>query len=840
MAWAASALSQPTFRCDNTLYQTIEVGGAMWLYEVETDPVALRPLANLTAKGASTRINSLALNPVDGFMYFLDVYPPYNLYRLDAAYALTNLGPVSGPAGFEYPNAGAITLDGRYIVKSVTSNRYFEVDLAARTASLLCDFSAEPSFGYLGDFAINPVDGRFYNFGGNANEMIVFDPGTCAFERRAFSGVGADGIGAVWVDAAGMGYGYANATGQLLSLDLERNEARVIGAGGATSQTDGCSCGGIEFHKTPRERTLGKGNELRFTFDLYNATGEDVSGTTFVDALPAGLAWASWRVSGTSPDLAVTRRPGAPNELNLDIDRLPPGRSRFYGYVFIPEDYPGANLPNQATLSGLPVALGGGSLPSDDPETPPINDPTVVYFFEHCGNGIDDDGDGLVDEADADCDLDCYTVPDIVNALHGLGGGFASEFYIGDLGRRRVEAIEFDPRSGKLYGADEGTWIEIDLGSGAAKVIGDFDARAQLPRGVYGALAIDDVDGLARDPVNDVWYAAARYNDDDSCDGSDVLFLVDRKSGNYVEGVFPDGDGDGAPDDYARFVLPAGLECYGFADDLGFNPYTGKLYGAFNGSTENDFEETYVMEIDPRTGRCVSQGEIRVARPDGSYIALSDVEGFTYTLDGRVLATTGDSGADEEYHNRLYELEGIGSGGTITARPLLDLYSDDYEALTCVTYADPGSASGRVYRDDDRSGDRNGGDDDVAGVRVHLINAVTGDTVATQVTDGGGKFEFDGIAPEVYTLAIDAADRSAPSGPLANHEQTEDPDATLDHATPTPFLLPGTAMKHLNFGYAPPGEICDNGIDDDGDGFVDCLDGECPGAAPVLRVTPGG
>ena len=32
-------------------------------------------------------------------------------------------------------------------------------------------------------------------------------------------------------------------------------------------------------------------------------------------------------------------------------------------------------------------------------------------------------------------------------------------------------------------------------------------------------------------------------------------------------------------------------------------------------------------------------------------------------------------------------------------------------------------------------------------------------------------------------------------------------------------------------------EICDNGIDDDGDGYVDCLDGECPGRAPVLRIS---
>ncbi|MBK8820602.1 MAG: hypothetical protein IPN49_16515 [Saprospiraceae bacterium] len=35
------------------------------------------------------------------------------------------------------------------------------------------------------------------------------------------------------------------------------------------------------------------------------------------------------------------------------------------------------------------------------------------------------------------------------------------------------------------------------------------------------------------------------------------------------------------------------------------------------------------------------------------------------------------------------------------------------------------------------------------------------------------------------------------------------------------------AAPRLYITYTPPSEICNNGIDDDGDGFTDCLDSDC-------------
>ena len=813
--------AQTPFRCDNTLYQTIKVGSDMWLYTVESDPVALQPVFNLTAAGAVGELNAVALNPVDGFMYALQVQPPYSLYRIDGAGTVDSLGVVTGDPGFEYPNAGAITIDGRYMVKSVSSNRFFEVDLTTRYASLLCDFTAEPDMGFLGDFAINPLDGQFYGFGGKAYEFIRFDPATCVVAVDSFSGHSGDGLGAVWIDASGNTFGYSNASGELVSIDLATKVATVVGSGASTTQTDGCSCSGVDLFKRAERRTLSKRLAHHYQFEFYNNTGDTIRNLRFEDVLPSCMAWIGGIRDITPNGFVATQASSAFNEFFVDIATLPPGTSSFVLRMYVNGACPQTEMSNQATLSGLGVALGTQIL-SDDPTTPAIDDPTVSNFYENCSNGIDDDGDNLADGADDDCTLGCYAFADLDDRTIGLAQNFASEFVIGQTAFPDIEAVEFDPRSGKLYGADADTWVEIDVTNGTGTKIGEFDDRASLPNGVRGLLPLEDVDGLARDPVNDVWYAAARIDDGNSCN-TDVLFLVDETTGLYVQGAFPDHNNDGQPDDYLELKLPAAEACYGYADDLGFNPYTGRLYGVFNGSGSNSYHlRTFVMLIDPLTGQCTSQGEIFFDDGSGSTRPLADVEGFTYTLDGRVLATTGNSSSNDILdRDGLFELSGVGSGGIITATKLLDLAGRDYEALTCITYANPAELGGRVYLDRNGNATRDAGDSNAAGILVGLINQVSGDTVSIATTDANGLYSFVGIAPERYNVVVLGSNRSA-GGPLFTTSLTEDPDGTLDHQVSTAFLLPGSSTIDLDFGYQPNAEVCGNGLDDDLDGTTDC------------------
>ncbi|MCP4121949.1 MAG: hypothetical protein GY751_09375, partial [Bacteroidetes bacterium] len=63
--------------------------------------------------------------------------------------------------------------------------------------------------------------------------------------------------------------------------------------------------------------------------------------------------------------------------------------------------------PNQADLTGMSV-IYGTSILSDDPNTAAVNDATVVTVencVEICNDGIDNDGDGLIDCEDGDCYL---------------------------------------------------------------------------------------------------------------------------------------------------------------------------------------------------------------------------------------------------------------------------------------------------------------------------------------------------------------------------------------------------------------------------------------------------
>ena len=826
--------AQRPFACDNTRYQTIEVGGDMWLYRVDVDPVGLTPLVNLTARGAGSTINSSALNPVDGYLYAADVYPPFNLYRVDADYNVVNLGAIWGDLTFQYLLAGAISLDGRYVVRSVTSSRYYEVDLATRESTLLCDFSSLPDHGIVGDIAFNPTDGKLYGLRDTRRDLLVFDPCTCDRETRPLSGLTTDGFGAIWIDASGLAYAYQNSTGGLFAVDLATGATQQLGTGGTTSQTDGCSCAGVDLLKSVSRDTLAKGFSYRYVFEFFNATGDTLRGARLTDVLPAEVSWITDPME-QSDGLTWTRIPGTYQQLTLDLPTVPPGRSSFELAFYVDPAFLPLVLSTQATLSNLPAGLGS-SIPSDDPRTAAVDDPTAAYFVEHCGNGVDDDGDGLVDGADDDCSLECYSFSDSGNILTAIGDDFRSEYALGFQPTSSIEAIEYDPLTGQLYGADASRWV-VPTPADTFRTIGKFAPGTDSLDGAEGRHQVSDVDGLARDPVNDLWYGAERRNDGVSCTDGDVLFVIDQTTGRFVDDAFPDQDGDGDREDYLVLTLPAGLECYSYADDLGFDPYNGRLYGVFNGSSGEGYDDrTFMFEIDPETGVCANLGEL-FYDDGGGADPLIDVEGLTYTLDGRVLVTTGDSQDNEPaQRNSLFELAGIGGGGAITATKLQTFFGSDYEAITCLTYADPATVSGKVYNDRDRDGAEGAGDVAVVGAPVLIVNATTGDTLATKYTEAAGGFAFMGLPPASYRVVVSDAMRAS-GARWEGWVQSEDPDGSLDHRTATGYTLPGSVLADLVFGYHGLRENdCADGIDDDGDGVTDCDDEDCPPPVPVTRV----
>ena len=440
---------------------------------------------------------------------------------------------------------------------------------------------------------------------------------------------------------------------------------------------------------------------------------------------------------------------------------------------------------------------------------------------EICDNAIDDDGDGLPDSEDFGCLPGCFIASDANEILTRVNDAYTVESYVGNYALEDVEAIEFDPNSDILYASLAGELYILDQWSAAPTLVGDFSPLKDA-NGTQGIIDFHDVDGLARNPISDVWYAVARREDGVPCGLPDVLFQFDPLTGLYIPGAFPDLNGDSQPDDYVVIQQPSSAPCLHLVDDLGFDPYSGKLYGIANG---NDIysNQTSIVQIDPVYGSTTDLGNV-VYDPGTGPANIMDAEGLTITLDGNVLITTGNSGP---FKNTLYQLSGLGTGGTITATKLIDLTYFDIEAITCMVYSNPATVGDFIYFDEDGNGMFNGLDTGIENVIVHLLNNSTGDTLGTTLTDINGIYLFDGLPPGTYDVVVGAENFST-GGVLEFRAQSDDPDATLDNFGTTIYLDAGDQDLTMDFGYIEISEICNDGIDNDGDGLIDSEDPDCP------------
>ena len=402
-ACAGSALCAPRFACDNTLYQTIKVGTDYWLYRVDVAPVGLVPLANLTAAGVVGEINSTILNPRDGYIYALEMRSPHRAYRVTADLAVDSLGEVAVPAGVNVFNAGAVDRNGNWVVREPWSAKFYNVDLNTLVATEVCDFSGETDTRNVGDFDYNPVDGFYYGTLHDTDSLLRYDFATCTRSVVRMSRRIPESTGAFWVSADGTGYGYENATGKLIRIDLQTGAIDDIGSGGPTAQTDGCSCQGVKLTKDATARLIRKGEVNTYAFTVYNRYFTNLNDAVFRDALPAGATWASPPYD-LSPDLVFGQVTGVgTGTLTVEATNVPQVVSTFKVDYVVDRGYAGPHpMPNQAYLRDLPAGIGGQT-PSDDPTTEAFFDPTYVRFVEDCDNGIDDDVDGFTDCEDGEC-----------------------------------------------------------------------------------------------------------------------------------------------------------------------------------------------------------------------------------------------------------------------------------------------------------------------------------------------------------------------------------------------------------------------------------------------------
>jgi len=387
----------------------------------------------------------------------------------------------------------------------------------------------------------------------------------------------------------------------------------------------------------------------------------------------------------------------------------------------------------------------------------------------------------------------------------------------GDTGVNSIEASEYDPVSGTLYAWNADDFGYIDLATGA------FVSAGTSPGFVCGyqggtyvcfdgtngaALGMNsgnyDVDGMAYNPISDAWYASVRILDGNATTaGADWLVQYDS-NGVFIPDAFG-YDANGNPIGFVEigyFTGSDGNELHDI-DDLAFNPFTGQLYGVANRSGGS---VTHMVEIDPATGNVVDLGPIQTTTDcDGDGTTpdnLSDVEGLSIDLQGRIWAVTGASGL--ACARSLYEWNGALDGTPIVATFEATMSEDDQESISCSVY-EPVSVGDTIWFDTNGDGDQDAGEAGIPGVVLYITNA-NGDTLGTATTDANGNYLFDGLPPDAngYTVIV-GSENFAPGGVLEGLNSTNDPDsgpgAGDNEATSSSLPNGGDSDMNLDFGF---------------------------------------
>ncbi|HHM21848.1 MAG TPA: hypothetical protein ENJ20_07470, partial [Bacteroidetes bacterium] len=143
---------------------------------------------------------------------------------------------------------------------------------------------------------------------------------------------------------------------------------------------------------------------------------------------------------------------------------------------------------------------------------------------------------------------------------------------------------------------------------------------------------------------------------------------------------------------------------------------------------------------------------------------------------------------------------------------------------------------GQVRSDTDNDGDLLDADAGLPGVTVVLYDdpecdGVPNSTLASAITDADGRYYFPNIAEGCYVVQeLD----------LPSYVSTNDKDLVNDNfiALNMPALNAYPSLDNDFLDFISLVEICNNGLDDDGDGLTDCADPDC--GPPVLTdVTIG-
>jgi hypothetical protein len=244
------------FGCSNDAYMFQNVTTDVYRLDMTTGSSTLL-LSNINGSGATKSINAVGYNVKDGYMWGYN----NNTDQLAKIYTNGNVEyfTIPGlPTNIEF-NSGDVNSDGvLYLARGLT-NTIYRIDIDPASPTYLQQLPAiTTSLLSFADWAFNPIDNQLYTVTSitstsplSGGQLVRYNPTTgAATVLGNVSGAGIQSsiasFGAVYFDAAGSIYLYANETGKIFKIEnvAAGNVTASLFSTGASglSQNDGARC----------------------------------------------------------------------------------------------------------------------------------------------------------------------------------------------------------------------------------------------------------------------------------------------------------------------------------------------------------------------------------------------------------------------------------------------------------------------------------------------------------------------------------------------------------------------------------------------------------------------
>jgi len=279
------------------------------------------------------------------------------------------------------------------------------------------------------------------------------------------------------------------------------------------------------------------GDTVTYEITLYNQG--DITNTDILlsDYIPMGLTLVdpNWTGTGQIANLTIPGpvAPGDVVQLTLQLSVNPGINGTLTNYVEISESF-NEQIVDPATNQIIP-------LPDVDSTPDNLNDEANGLIVDDQINGAgpnanqDEDDHDIASFAIGDCIaagaeyFPCYTVAEDnaePNTLYLYDQSINTWTKIGVTGTSFIEAIAADPINNILYAVDGGTLGRLNTLNGMFTPIGNVGAG----NGESGSVAMDDIDGLTYDPVNNILFGSHRIPGTGP-GSNDLLIQIDPLTG---------------------------------------------------------------------------------------------------------------------------------------------------------------------------------------------------------------------------------------------------------------------------------------------------------------------